>query len=72
MDEESTISSKELFEPAGTSRGAAITLPKKTKGGTAKASQFLLPEDRHFTSKQLLRLFKKPRMAVSHPLISRA
>ncbi|KDN49553.1 hypothetical protein K437DRAFT_255223 [Tilletiaria anomala UBC 951] len=61
LSEEGAISTKELFE--ADSRGASINLPKRPK--STKADLYLLPEDRHFNSKQLLRLFSKPRMALN-------
>ncbi|KAG8905046.1 hypothetical protein FRB99_000782 [Tulasnella sp. 403] len=64
------LSSKELFAPATTSitlpagTGATISGPstarRKSKKNAAKRDQFLLPDDMHFSSAQLLRLFRKP------------
>ncbi|MCO5573432.1 hypothetical protein L7F22_027203 [Adiantum nelumboides] len=49
------VTSKELFE---TGRGQAGTLLPASRDSD---DLYLLPEDRHFSSKQLLRLFIKPR-----------
>lgn len=53
--EEGAVSAKQIFEKGG----AAITLPQQKD--TSAMDLYLLPEDRHFTSRQLLRLFIKPR-----------
>lgn len=68
LSEEGAVNVKEIFEPA--ERAAAITLPlnasKKMASLAASSSDaYLLPEDRHFSSKQLLRLFLKPRVAIN-------
>jgi condensin complex subunit 2 len=55
--EEASISSKVLFEPA--KGGAGIMLPQQKDSSTLET--YLLPEDQHFNSRQLLRLFIKPR-----------
>lgn len=77
---ETTVSSKELFTPAGktgivlpsTTGAAAVTTgkrkPKKTAGLTRR-DEHLLPDDMHFSSAQLLRLFLKPKFSVSFVLI---
>ncbi|PWN29517.1 barren-domain-containing protein [Jaminaea rosea] len=52
-------SSKELFEPPKTA--SSILLPKMRHQPEA----FLLPEDRHFSSRMLLRLFSKPRAVLN-------
>lgn len=52
---EGVIASKVLFE---TARGQAGTLLPASKESD---DLYLLPEDRHFSSRQLLRLFTKPR-----------
>ncbi|PWN37959.1 uncharacterized protein FA14DRAFT_159755 [Meira miltonrushii] len=52
---EGAVTSKELFE---TGKGQAGTLLPASKDFD---DLYLLPEDRHFSSKQLLRLFIKPR-----------
>lgn len=64
---------KELFAPAG--RGASITLPGTStarKGTRSKKSKekekkddHRLPDDMHFTSRQLVTLFLKPKFSVS-------
>jgi len=66
-------STKQLFAPAGR---AAISLPgpkaagkrkrsSKTKAATpVKRDEHLLPDDMHFSSAQLLRLFIKPKFAL--------
>ena len=68
---------KELFAPV--TRGAGITLPKYTSGrgsrgkkGKVKGKQHdhTLPDDMHFSSRQLITLFLKPKFSVSLPLIS--
>ena len=53
------MSSAELFAPA--KGGVGIMLPRN-KGA---ADLHLLPEDRHFSSRELLRLAIKPRAVVS-------
>ncbi|SPO28419.1 related to BRN1 - protein required for chromosome condensation [Ustilago trichophora] len=68
LSEEGAVNVKEIFEPA--KQAAAITLPlnasKKMASLAASSSDaYLLPEDRHFSSKQLLRLFLKPRVAIN-------
>ena len=68
---------KELFAPV--TRGAGINLPgsgvsKAKKGSRSKKSKpkekekkddHLLPDDMHFTSRQLVTLFLKPKVSVS-------
>lgn len=53
-----TVSSKELFEP-GTK--TATMLPKSKRKVT---DNHMLPDDMHFNSSQLLRLFLKPKAMV--------
>lgn len=68
---------KQLFVPA--TKSSMITLPAKTGAVTAagtkgsknsrtkkvvKRDDHLLPDDMHFTSQQLLRLFLKPKFTV--------
>ena len=62
---------KELFAPV--TRGAGISLPKYTSGkgskgkkGKAKEKQsdHTLPDDMHFSSRQLVTLFLKPKFSV--------
>lgn len=70
-------SSKELFAPA---TGSTITLPagtgalvsaasstgkRKSKKTNVKRDDHLLPDDMHFSSAQLLKLFRKPKFSVS-------
>lgn len=55
--EQGAVLASEIFMPAA--GGAGITLPETRDG--AALDTYLLPEDRHFTSRQLLRLFIKPR-----------
>lgn len=75
---------KELFVPA--SKSSMITLPSKTgavtagstKSGakgtrtkkSAKRDDHLLPDDMHFTSQQLLRLFLKSKFTVRFDLVA--
>jgi hypothetical protein len=75
-------SAKELFAsskapitiPTGAKRTRAATPPKGKKGRKPKASkeesdvrdEHLLPDDMHFSSRQLLRLFMKPKFTVSN------
>jgi condensin complex subunit 2 len=65
---------KELFAPV--TRGAGLTLPKyssgrasKGKKGKSKEKQHdhTLPDDMHFSSRQLVTLFLKPKFSVSLP-----
>ncbi|GAC99668.1 condensin complex subunit 2 [Pseudozyma hubeiensis SY62] len=68
LSEEGAVNVKEIFEPA--KQAAAITLPVSARNKMASlaassSDAYLLPEDRHFTSKQLLRLFLKPRVAIN-------
>lgn len=68
LSEEGGVNVKEIFEPA--KQAAAITLPVSARNKMANlaassSDAYLLPEDRHFSSKQLLRLFLKPRMAIN-------
>ncbi|KAL9935004.1 hypothetical protein V8E36_006080 [Tilletia maclaganii] len=54
---------KQLFATS-TGRGTAvITLPKASLKGKNR-EQYLLPEDQHYNSKQLLRLFLKPKVTL--------
>lgn len=67
---------KEIFAPVG--KGGSITLPhassskasskktksRKSKDKTRRAEQ-TLPDDMHFSSRQLVTLFLKPKFAVS-------
>jgi condensin complex subunit 2 len=67
-------SSKTLFAPAPRS---SLTLPSAAKAARRRSSkrsigdskkrkeEWLLPDDMHFSSRQLLRLFLKPKFAVS-------
>jgi condensin complex subunit 2 len=68
----SEITAKKLFVPA---TKAALTLPAakaalatRKKGGknvkSVKKNDYLLPNDMHFSSMQLLRLFMKPKFTV--------
>lgn len=50
---------KDLFEPSATP--SAITLSKASQSAT---DRHLLPEDHHFNSKRLLRLFLKPKAQI--------
>lgn len=68
---------KELFAPV--TRGAGIILPKYTSGrgsrgkkAKAKGKQHdhRLPDDMHFSSRQLITLFLKPKFSVCLPLVS--
>lgn len=61
MSDDSAVTSKELFEVA---KGGTGTLLPSSKLSEDK-ELYLLPEDRHFSSRQLLRLFLKPRAVVS-------
>jgi condensin complex subunit 2 len=67
---------KELFAPV--TRGAGITLPGTSATSTSrkgargkknkekeKKDDHLLPDDMHFTSRQLVTLFLKPKFSVS-------
>lgn len=57
--EEGAVSVKDLFDAP---RSSATTLLPKSK---TSPEQYLLPEDRHFTSRNLLRLFSKPRAVLN-------
>jgi condensin complex subunit 2 len=60
-------STKELFTP-GTKIGTQLPSTKRTGAKTvaaARRGEWLLPDDMHFSSRQLLRLFLKPKFAVS-------
>lgn len=61
LSEDGAVTSKDLFEVA---KGGAGTLLPPSKM-PEDADLYLLPEDRHFSSRQLLRLFLKPRAVVS-------
>ena len=68
LSEEGAVDLKEIFEQPRQS--AAITLPASARNKMASlaassSDAYLLPEDRHFSSKQLLRLFLKPRVAIN-------
>lgn len=59
---------KEIFAPV--TRGGSITLPqfgksKRGRKGKEKRSEQTLPDDMHFSSRQLVTLFLKPKFAVS-------
>lgn len=65
---------KKLFEPPAK---GSLTLPakqcayiggKKRKGVAEKREEKLLPDDMHFSSKQLLSLFLKPKFMVCQSL----
>jgi condensin complex subunit 2 len=67
---------KELFAPV--TRGAGVTLPKHSSGkgsrrkkGKAREKQndHTLPDDMHFSSRQLVTLFLKPKFSVSLPFV---
>ena len=67
---------KELFAPVG--KGGSITLPhfsKSKRGRKGKErelrSENTLPDDMHFSSRQLVTLFLKPKFAVSSLLLYR-
>jgi condensin complex subunit 2 len=79
----STMTSKKLFEP-GTKTATALPAPKLKKRKVAGAKkgkkvtteidvedrdEHLLPDDMHFSSRQLLRLFLKPKFTVGDNLI---
>ena len=66
---------KELFAPV--TRGAGVTLTKYSSGkgskgkkgkGKEKQHDHTLPDDMHFSSRQLVTLFLKPKFSVSPPL----
>jgi len=58
-------STKTLF---ASSSKATITLPKRSKKeGRQKREEYLLPDDMHFSSRELLRLFLKPKYSVCPP-----
>ena len=67
--EQGAVDVKELFEQP--KQAASITLPFNARNkmsslaASSTADAYLLPEDRHFNSKQLLRLFLKPRVAIN-------
>lgn len=68
LSEEGAVDVKEIFEPA--KQAASITLPLNARNKMASlaassSDAYLLPEDRHFNSRQLLRLFLKPRVAIN-------
>jgi len=81
----STLTSKKLFEP-GTKTATSLPAPKlkkrKVTKGTKKSKkaipeveveerdEHLLPDDMHFSSRQLLRLFLKPKFTVGDDLIA--
>ena len=72
-------SSKELFAPStgtgillASGTGAQIagaSTGKKKKKSVGRRDDHLLPDDMHFSSTQLLRLFRKPKFTVSTPLL---
>ena len=62
---------KELFAPIG--KGGSITLPQHSKGKRSRKgkekevrNENTLPDDMHFSSRQLVTLFLKPKFAVSY------
>ncbi|CAO1618360.1 unnamed protein product [Sympodiomycopsis kandeliae] len=57
--EEGAVSAKDLFEAP---KSAATTSLPKSK---SRPETYLLPEDHHFSSKSLLRLFTKPRAVLN-------
>nr|ODO04303.1 hypothetical protein L204_00661 [Cryptococcus depauperatus CBS 7855] len=58
----SATSAKELFAPGSR---ANLTLPSsKTKKKQNRREEWLLPDDMHFSSQQLLRLFLKPKFSL--------
>lgn len=68
LSEEGAVDVNEIFERP--KNPASIFLPLKAGAKMASlaassSDAFLLPEDRHFSSKQLLRLFLKPRVAIN-------
>lgn len=68
LSEEAAVNVKEIFEPA--KNPATLCLPSTSRAklsleDSSSKDAYLLPEDRHFSSKQLLKLFLKPRAAVS-------
>ena len=66
---------KEIFAPV--TKGASITLPYFSKSGSKKGGrkgkekekrpEQSLPDDMHFSSRQLVTLFLKPKFAVCFP-----
>ena len=76
----STVTTKKLFEP-GTKTATTLPAPKVKKRKVTKGTkrgkrvkeeeeveernEHLLPDDMHFSSRQLLRLFLKPKFTVS-------
>jgi condensin complex subunit 2 len=61
--------SKELFAPV--TRGAGINLPRKNRKATSTDRDLhLLPDDMHFSSRQLVTLFLKPKFSVRRPCSS--
>ena len=63
---------KEIFAPVG--KGGSLTLPqfsKKSRKGKEKEkrNEYTLPDDMHFSSRQLVTLFLKPKFAVSKYLL---
>jgi condensin complex subunit 2 len=65
--------SKELFAPIG--RGASINLPATTSSGRGhrapeKKDDHQLPNDMHFSSRELVTLFLKPKFSVSLNYVS--
>ncbi|KAK0548242.1 hypothetical protein OC846_004546 [Tilletia horrida] len=54
---------KQLFATSSGRGAASITLPKQNPKSKAR-EQFLLPEDQHYNSKQLLKLFVKPKVTI--------
>ncbi|CBQ68606.1 related to BRN1-protein required for chromosome condensation [Sporisorium reilianum SRZ2] len=68
LSEEGAVNLKEIFEQP--KQSSSITLPASARNKMASlaassSDAYLLPEDRHFSSKQLLRLFLKPRVAIN-------
>lgn len=65
-DPEGAVDAKTLFAPPTSRTGAGgITLPRPRKHHDQGADQFLLPPDTHFNSRQLLKLFTKPRLILN-------
>ncbi|TKY89637.1 hypothetical protein EX895_001422 [Sporisorium graminicola] len=68
LSEEGAVNVKEIFEKPKQSTAITLAASARNKMASLAASSsdaYLLPEDRHFSSKQLLRLFLKPRVAIN-------
>ncbi|EPQ31638.1 uncharacterized protein PFL1_00971 [Pseudozyma flocculosa PF-1] len=67
LSDEGAVDAKEIFEPA--KQPGSIQLPATTRSkvslSNSNSDAYLLPEDRHFNSRQLLKLFLKPRVAIN-------